>query len=164
MALVTNKEARAVVDGHLAYCLAHADRADERAEELARAAVKSVPNEGLFHYFLGLVLLKRNQAKEAEELIEKSLPLRCFGRFQKLCKHVRRCSFGPGTKSLSKIVNLPDVVLPVVHQLGVLFVATINWVSHRLFRGVIHVIDGFSTLRILGMQFLKLTLQSVNML
>jgi tetratricopeptide (TPR) repeat protein len=73
LALVTHKEARAVVEGHLAYCMAHEGKADDRAEELALAAVAAVPGEPLFGYYQGLVLLKRGKAAEAEALIQKSL-------------------------------------------------------------------------------------------
>src|SRR5205823_6646985 len=45
LSLVSTDAGRAVVQGHTAYCLAHVGRDFERAEELARAACKSVPEE-----------------------------------------------------------------------------------------------------------------------
>jgi tetratricopeptide (TPR) repeat protein len=73
LSLIRAPEARAVVEGHIGYCLAHLDKDLPRAEELARAALKSVPNEPLFHYFIGLALLKQNKPAEAEPEIAKSL-------------------------------------------------------------------------------------------
>jgi tetratricopeptide (TPR) repeat protein len=73
LSLVDSGPARAVVEGHLAYCLAHLQRDLERAEEHARSAVKAVPTEPMFTYFLGLTLLQRGQAAEAEPLITRSL-------------------------------------------------------------------------------------------
>ena len=73
LSLVDSGPARAVVEGHLAYCLAHLQRELERAEEHARNAVKAVPREPIFTYFLGLTLLQRGQAAEAEALIARSL-------------------------------------------------------------------------------------------
>jgi tetratricopeptide (TPR) repeat protein len=73
LSLVDSGPARAVVEGHLAYCMAHLLRDLERAEELARSAVKAVPKEPIFTYFLGLTLLQRGQAADAEPLIARSL-------------------------------------------------------------------------------------------
>ena len=73
LSLVDSGPARAVVEAHLAYCLAHLQRDLERAEEHARNAVKAVPKEPMFSYFLGLTLLQRGQAAEAEPLIARSL-------------------------------------------------------------------------------------------
>jgi tetratricopeptide (TPR) repeat protein len=73
LSLIKAPEARAVVEGHLAYCLAHQNTQLERAEELARSALKGAPDEPIFGYFLGLVLYKRNQLGEAEEQMAKSL-------------------------------------------------------------------------------------------
>lgn len=71
--LIKNDAARAVVEGHLAYCLAHLGRDLERAETLARSAVKNCPEEAIFGYFVGLALLERGLANEAEPLIAESL-------------------------------------------------------------------------------------------
>jgi len=72
-ALVSSDPARAVVRGHMAYCLAHLSRELPRAEELARDAVKAAPDEPIFAYFLGLTLLQQGRAAEAEPLIAESL-------------------------------------------------------------------------------------------
>jgi tetratricopeptide (TPR) repeat protein len=73
MAMLTRAEARAVVEGHLAYCLAHKNQQLERAEELARSAAKSVPSEPIFGYFVGLVLYRLGRLPEAEEQIAQSI-------------------------------------------------------------------------------------------
>jgi tetratricopeptide (TPR) repeat protein len=73
LSLLTQPEARAVVEGHLAYCLAHKDQQLERAEELARSAAKAVASEPIFGYFVGLVLYKAGKLAEAEAEIAKSI-------------------------------------------------------------------------------------------
>lgn len=73
LALVNGEGARAVVVGHIAYCMAHLGEDLPRAEEHARDAMKNAPEEPIFSYFLGLVLLQRGSAAEAEELIAASL-------------------------------------------------------------------------------------------
>ncbi|MBS2031578.1 MAG: hypothetical protein JST54_27005 [Deltaproteobacteria bacterium] len=65
--------ARAVVQGHTAYCLAHLNRDLPRADELARSALKAMPDEPIFMYFVGLVLLVSEKAAEAEPLLEQSI-------------------------------------------------------------------------------------------
>lgn len=72
-ALIKNEAARAVVEGHLAYCLAHLHKDLERAETLARTAMKGAPEEHVFGYFVGLALLERGLAAEAEPFIAESL-------------------------------------------------------------------------------------------
>jgi tetratricopeptide (TPR) repeat protein len=73
LSLLSQAEARAVVEGHLAYCLAHRNQQLERAEELARSAAKSVASEPIFGYFVGLVLYRAGRLAEAEELIARSI-------------------------------------------------------------------------------------------
>lgn len=73
LSMVDKGPARAVVEGHLAYSLAHLGRDLPRAEELARSASKAVPREPIFTYFLGLTLLAQKQFAEAEALIARSL-------------------------------------------------------------------------------------------
>jgi predicted Zn-dependent protease len=73
LSLVGSDAGKAVVQGHQAYCLAHLERDLERAEELARAASKAVPEEPVFTYFVGLTLLKAGKLAEAEPFIAESL-------------------------------------------------------------------------------------------
>ena len=73
LSLLSRAEARAVVEGHLAYCLAHRNEQLERADELARSAAKSVATEPIFGYFVGLVAYRAGRHAEAEELIAKSI-------------------------------------------------------------------------------------------
>src|SRR6185437_15823171 len=54
-------------------CLCHLGRELPRAEELAREALKSMPDEPIFTYFVGLALLQAGKPGEAEPLIAESL-------------------------------------------------------------------------------------------
>ena len=65
--------ARAVIQGHQAYCLALTGGDLAKAEGLAREARTAVPDEGLFAFYLGLVLLKAGKPGDAEPLIAESL-------------------------------------------------------------------------------------------
>ena len=73
LSLVGTDAGRAVVQGHLAYCLAHLNKELPRAEELARAANKAIPDEPIFTYFVGLVLLVSDKPAEAEPLLAASI-------------------------------------------------------------------------------------------
>ena len=67
--------AKAVVQGHLALCLAHLGEELERAAELAAKARREVPEDDapLFDYFVAVVAWKRGEVAEARRLVEASL-------------------------------------------------------------------------------------------
>jgi len=75
LSLVSSDPAKAVVRGHIAYCLAHLERDLDRALELAQGASKAVPDEAIFTYFVGLVLLKQGKPADAEPLLARSIEL-----------------------------------------------------------------------------------------
>lgn len=64
---------RALILGNRAYCRAHLGRELDRALGEAREARTVDPDEGLLHYFEGLVLHAQGQHAEARALIESSL-------------------------------------------------------------------------------------------
>lgn len=73
LTLMKDPAAKAVVQSHLAYALAHLDRELDRAEALAREAFGLMPDIGLFRYFVGLTLAKKGLWEAAEKEIAASL-------------------------------------------------------------------------------------------